>query len=85
MDFAALKDAVLSGSTKRIVGGLVGIAVIALNNKFALGITDAGILAIGSIVTGWVVQSGLAAGKVAAAEASGTIVTKEDAMKELSK
>lgn len=78
-----LMEAVLSGSTKRIIGAAVGVALIALNNKFGLGISDAGFASIAVIVGAWVAQSGLAKGKEAGEEAAAKVADVKSAIEVL--
>lgn len=48
-------------SIKRLIVTVVGVALVTLNGKFGLGLTDAGIATIGAMIASFVVGSNLKA------------------------
>ena len=68
----------LNGPGKRIIASLIGVAAVALNNKFGLGISEAGQAEITALVIAFITQSKWGEVAHAKAEAAAAAVKSVD-------
>jgi hypothetical protein len=59
------KEAMDKDSLKRLIGGLLTAALIALNKRLGLGMTEVDVAALAAVAAAWLIQSGYKAAQKA--------------------
>jgi hypothetical protein len=80
-----MNEVLNNASLKRFILSLATLATIALNKKMGLQLDPVDIAALASFALGYVIQSATKEVKMAGVDAAAKVVTKADAVAEISK